>query len=138
MHALAARYQSVALLGRIVAADRRARLHEGAGGALIANGLRNDEMGARDGGLDLGAAAKLVVERKVARRRRPQEGGIACKCRQYVGHRGQNLIFHLDCFRGIAGRKNTLGHHHGDGFADIANATHRERPLALIENLAPG
>ena len=138
MHALAARYQSVALLGRIVAADRRARLHEGTGGALIANGALDDEIGVRDGGVDLSAATELMVERHIPRCTRPQYWRIIRKRRQHIGDRGQNLIFHLDRFRGIAGGKNALGHDDGDGFADIANATHRERPLALIENLALG
>ena len=136
VHALAARDQRVLVLGRVVVADRRARLHEAAGGALVADGLLDHQMGAGERGLDRGAVAECVVEREVVGRLRPDRRRTRRERLEHVGDRGQRLVLDLDRFGAVARRREALGHHHGDRLADIAHAIDRERQLRLVEDLA--
>ena len=134
MGALASRDQGVALT--VVAADRRARLHEGAERALAADGLLHHQVGARERGLDRGAIAECIVEREIARRLRPQRRRAIGERFLDAGDRRQHAVLDRDRLGAIARSGERLRHHHRHHLADIAHTADRKRKLVEVENFA--
>ena len=138
VHALAARDQNVFVFSRLIVAERRARLHEAARGALVDDGLFDHQMGAGHGGFDGASVTECVIERQIVGRFGPYRWCIRRERLEHIGHRRQNLVVDLHRFRAIARRRDALGQHHRDRFADEAHALDRERQLRLVEDLAIG
>ena len=138
MDALATRDQGVLLRRLVVAAERRARLHEGADGALAAHGLLHHEMRARQRRLHRGAVAERIVEREIARGIRPQHRRTRRERFLDVGHGRQGVVFDRDRLGGVARGRERLRHDDGNRLAYIAHGVGRERQLQLVEDLVLG
>ena len=120
---------SVAPARFVVFAHDRARLHRCAGDALDP-AVKPDDMGSlREGAVCCVPVADLAGEGQVA-------GAVGIQARRVRphrvadrDHRRQRCPIDLHRFGAVGGDRLGLGHHHGDGLADIAHGFRRQRRI---------
>ena len=122
VHALRAGGQHEAILVGMPFADGGARLHEVADETVVVEFDAGDMAGFGEGRIGLCLVAEVIFERLVGAEIGPYQGGILA---QRIGGAGAGLLvleIDFDQFGGVLGKRARVGHHEGDGVADIVDA----------------
>ena len=130
MGALQRRVDGVAAVGRVVIADRAARLHRDRGDAVDDEVAAHHVGGAGEGGFGRSGVAVAMDEADIVRtvvphQRRARRGRVRCR-----DDGGQRLVVDLDQLGGIDRRKIGFGHHEGDVVAHPAHPVGHQRRIA--------
>ena len=141
MRALQRCVEGVASVGRIVVADRAARLHGDGGDAIDDEIVLDHAIGFGDRGIGRGLVADQFDETDIVgavfpHARRARFHGVGGH-----RHRRQGLEIDLDQFGGVIRLRHSLGDDEGDIVADPAHAVFRQdriarlvlRPIAALE-----
>ncbi len=126
------RVDGVAPVGRVVVADRAARLHGGGGDAVDDELLFDDSVGAREGGVGGGLVADQLDEADIVRAVVPHARRAWARRLGGGGDRRQRFEIDLDHFGGVHRLRYGLGHHEGHAFAEPAHAILRQDRIARL------
>ncbi len=136
MRTLQRRVDGVAVLGRIVVADRAARLHAGGGDAVDHEAMLDDVGGVGEGGIGRGLVAEELHETDIVRAliphpRRASGGGLRGR-----HDRGERLVVDRNQLGGVLGLDQSLRHHEGDIIAGPAHAVFDKRGIGRPKRAA--